>query len=220
MTRRPLTTTEINDAVRIWNYHQMHHLPRACSAAICLGGPDPGIPDLAVELFRRELFPVVVFTGANSPDTVEWYPEGEALGLRERAIELGIPEASILVETEATNTGQNIELSRKVLADAGIAADTVMLVSMPYMQRRAYATCKKTWPEVDVVCASESIGFDTYADRIGDPPLAADMIVGDLQRIMLYPDRAFAIEQDVPPEISAAFQRLVEAGYTSRLAQG
>lgn len=218
--RRPLTDSERDDAERIWDYHQLHHALRPCSVAICLGGPDPGLASLASSLYHRGLFPLLVFTGANSDDTVRWYPRGEAVDLRDRAVALGVPSDAVLIEPNATNSGQNIDLSRKVLIDVGIEVKDVMLVSMPYMQRRAFATCRKFWPEVDIVCASEPIGFDTYAERIGDAPLALDMIIGDLQRVMLYPARGFAIEQEVPVDVHASYGRLVDAGYTSRLAAG
>ncbi len=44
-----------------------------------------------------------------------------------------------------------------------------------------------------------------------------DMLVGDTQRITIYAERGFAIPQPVPSEVHAAYERLVAAGYTSRL---
>lgn len=217
-TRRPLSDDERHDAALIWDYHQLHHDLRPCDVGICLGGPDPDIADFAVELYRRELFPLLVFSGANSPDTVAYYPRGEAIECRDKALRLGVPGDAIVVEPQATNTGQNIVYSRDVLANRNVRPKSVMLISMPYMQRRSFATCRKVWSEVDIVCASAPIEFDEYAKAIGDPPMVLDMIVGDLQRIMEYPKKGFAIPQDVPNEVHDAYRRLVEAGYTSRLA--
>ncbi|MEQ7127946.1 ElyC/SanA/YdcF family protein [Actinopolymorpha sp. B11F2] len=56
-------------------------------------------------------------------------------------MELGVPADAVLVEPAATNTGENITLSRQLLADARIEAANVMVISMAYMERRAYATC-------------------------------------------------------------------------------
>lgn len=218
--RRPITDEEYQDAALIWDYHQMHHEPQPCSAGISLGGPDPDVADFAAELYRRGLFPVLVFTGANSPDTIRYFPRGEAVHNRERAIELGVPADAVLVEPNATNTGQNIAYSRQMLADAGVEVDSVMLISMPYMERRGYATCRRIWPEVAVVCASVDVKFDVYADEIDvDPPLVLDMMMGDMQRVIEYPKKGFAIEQAVPDDVRAAYDRLVAAGYTSRLAE-
>jgi len=73
------------------------------------------------------------------------------------------------------------------------------------------------WPEVDVVCASNPLELDDYVRSIGDPRRVVDMLVGDTQRIEVYAERGFAIPQEMPDEVRAAFERLVAAGYTSRL---
>jgi hypothetical protein len=43
------------------------------------------------------------------------------------------------------------------------------------------------------------------------------VIAGDLQRIIEYLARGFAIAQDVPADVMAAYHRLVAVGYDSRL---
>jgi hypothetical protein len=102
------------------------------------------------------------------------------------------------------------------LAAAGIPA-TSMMISKPYMQRRAYATIRTAWPEVEPVCSSEDISFEEYLKSIGDDKLVIDMLVGDLQRVIEYPARGFAIAQDVPADVTDAYQRLIAAGYDTRL---
>lgn len=208
------------DAELIWGYHQMHHELRLCSAGIGLGSHDLGVATLAADLYHAGLFPVLVFSGANSPTTAARFPRGEAVHYAEHATALGVPKDAIIIEPRATNTGQNIEFSRAALTAKGIAAESVMLISKPYMQRRAYATARKLWPEADVVCASENQGFDDYVKSIGDEKLVIDMLVGDLQRVIEYPACGFAIAQDVPGQVTAVYRRLIAAGYDSRLMRG
>lgn len=215
--QRPITGGQREQAKLIWDYHQMHHEVRRCDAAVGLGSHDLGVAAFSAELYHAGLFPAVVFTGGNSPTTAARFPRGEAAHFREHAIELGIPDSAILLEPDAGNTGQNITFSRQVLAAAGITPSTVMLVSKPYMQRRSFATTRKLWPEVDVTCASEPLKFDDYLDSIGDEKLVLDMLVGDLQRVIEYPKLGFAIEQDVPEDVHAAYQSLLAAGFDSRL---
>ena len=43
------------------------------------------------------------------------------------------------------------------------------------------------------------------------------MLVGDTQRIWLYAELGYSIPQDVPSEVSDAYSRLVESGYSARL---
>lgn len=212
-----ITEQHWQDAKLIWDYHQVGHELSPCDAAIGLGSHDLGVAVYAAELYRAGLFPVLVFSGANSPTTAKRFPRGEAVHYREHAIELGVPDSSLLVEPEASNTGQNITLSRELLANHGHSPCSLLLISKPYMERRAFATCRKLWPEVEVVCTSEPLKFDDYVQSIGDKKLVLDMLVGDLQRIIEYPKLGFAIEQKVPAAILAAYERLLAAGFDSRL---
>lgn len=211
--------TDLADARIIWDYHQMHHTVRECDAAIGLGSHDLGVATLAADLYQRGLFPVLVFSGATSPTTAARFPRGEANHYREHAIARGVPAESIIVEPTATNTGHNIERSRTLLAAAGVQPTSLLLVSKPYMQRRAYATCRQLWPEVEPVCTSEALELTDYIASIGSAKLVLDMLVGDLQRVIEYPKQGFAIAQDVPDEVLQAHDRLIGAGYTARLIQ-
>ncbi|MFJ2029016.1 ElyC/SanA/YdcF family protein [Streptosporangium sp. NPDC087985] len=212
-----ITDEQWQHAYTIWDYHQMHHDLSRCDVAIGLGSHDLGVARAAVDLHRAGWFPLLVFSGATSTTTAARFPRGEAVHYREHALDLGMSDEAILLEPNATNTGQNIALSRQVLADAGIRPGSVLLISKPYMERRAYATARKVWPEVEVVCASEPLELDDYVSSIGDPKLVIDMLVGDLQRVIEYPKLGYAIKQPVPGEVHDAYQALLRAGFDSRL---
>jgi len=208
----------LRDQVRtLWDYHNMGHELRPSEVGVGLGSHDLGVATYTAELFHAGLFPLVVFTGANAPTTIDRFPRGEAVHYREHAMELGVPPAAILIETEARNTGDNIALTRKLLVDHGITADSVTLVSKPYQQRRAYATCKKLWPDVDVTCASLPLPLDAYIESIGDVDRVISMLVGDTQRITEYAACGFAVAQELPENVERAYDELVGAGFTSRL---
>ncbi|MFI8529909.1 YdcF family protein [Streptomyces aquilus] len=212
-----ITDEQFHDATLIWKYHRLGHQPRPCSAAIRLGSHDLGVATAAADLYRAGLYPVVVFSGGNSPTTRARFPRGEAVHYREHALGLGVPDEAILVEPKAANTGQNITPSRKLLTEASVAVDFLLLISKPYMERRSCATCRKLWPEVDVVCASGPLELDDYINSIGDEELVVDMLFGDLQRVIEYPKLGFAVEQDVPGDVHDAYERLLRAGFDSSL---
>lgn len=201
----------------LWDYQQMHHEPRPCSVGIGLGSHDLGVADTAVALYRRGMMPLIVFTGATSHTTKDRMPRGEAEHYRDRALELGVPADAILVEPNARNTGQNITLSRALLEERGIEVSSVLLVSKPYEERRAYATARKLWPEVEFVSASTPMTLPDYVDSIRDARLVIDMLVGSLQRLLIYPAQGFMISQDVPDDVIRAYERLASRGFTSRL---
>lgn len=209
-----------DDAQLLWNFQQMGHEPRPCSVGIGLGSHDLGVADVSVGLYRRGMFPVIVFTGATSRTTRGRMPLGEAEHYRERAVELGVPGDVVLVEARARNTGENVRFSRALLAERGVDVSSVLLVSKPYEERRAFATARKLWPEVEVVCASAAMTMAEYVDSIGDARLVLDMLVGAQQRLLVYPERGFIVRQDVPGDVGEAYQRLCDGGFRGRLVPG
>ena len=150
-----------------------------------------------------------------NPVNVSAYPTPCRRAIARR--DAGVPDEAILVEPLATNTDQNIEFTRKLLADKRVAVNTAVLISRPYQQRRAYATSRKQWPELDVVCASLPTPLDEYIVSIGDVDRVINMMVGDTQRLELGAQHGFNIEQDIPTNVRTAYERLIRAGYTSRL---
>ncbi|MFH8976678.1 YdcF family protein [Streptomyces sp. NPDC017890] len=206
------------DAQRLWDFQRMGHEPRPCSVGIGLGSHDLGVAETTADLYHRGMMPLVVFTGATSRTTRDRMPRGEAEHYRERAVELGVPATAILVEPRARNTGENITLSRALLEEHGTDTSSVLLVSKPYEERRAYATARKLWPGVEFVSASASMTLPAYVDWIQDARLVVDMLVGSLQRLLIYPAQGFMVTQDVPDGVIRAYERLVASGFTSRLA--
>ncbi|MHC5902636.1 YdcF family protein [Streptomyces sp. S6] len=215
--QRAITEDQWRQAKLIWDHHRMSHELRPVDVAIGLGSHDLGVATHAAALYHSGLFPILVFTGGNSPTTAKVFPRGEAVHFREHAIDLGVPAEAILLEPNAANTGQNITLAREVLAASGIHPTAVLLVSKPYMERRSFATARKLWPDVEILCASEPLEFDDYLKSIGDEKLVLDMLVGDLQRVIEYPKLGFAIEQEVPEDVRAAYESLIRDNFTSRL---
>ncbi|HVV13847.1 YdcF family protein [Amycolatopsis sp.] len=203
------------DVRTLWDYHDLHQEPRPSDVGIGLGSHDLGVATRSAELFHNGLFPLLVFTGSNAPTTIDRFPRGEAVHYREHALELGVPDSAILVEPEARNTGENILFTQRLLAGRDIRS--VLLICRPYQQRRAFATCRKLWPEVEVRCTSRPLPLAEYLAAIGDEDKVINMLVGDTQRITEYARRGFAIPQEVPADVAAAYQRLVDAGYTRRL---
>ncbi|MGW1097585.1 YdcF family protein [Streptomyces sp. NPDC002455] len=205
------------DARVLWDYQKMHHELRPCSVLIGLGSHDLGVADTAADLYKRGMAPLIVFTGATSPTTRERMPRGEAVHYRERSLELGVPSSAVLVESAARNTGENIRLSRVRLEEAGVDVSSVLLVSKPYEERRAYATARRIWPEVEFISASAAVTLAEYVESLQDSRMVLDMLVGSLQRLLIYPEYGFMIREEVPAAVAEAYERLCAKGFTSRL---
>ena len=138
-------------------------------------------------------------------------------GFAEIAVDMGVPREQIIVENRSTNTGENIMFTRQLLSDRQITPRKLILVQKPYMERRSYATFRKFWPEKELIVTSPQVSFHDYlADYANRNLSTADVVsimVGDLQRIKLYPARGFQISQEIPDEVWEAFEGLVRAGY-------
>ena len=96
------------------------------------------------------------------------------------------------LENRSTNTGENVELTRRLLlAERGLDPASFLLVQKPYMERRSYATFMKRWPEKRAIVTSPQVSFDEYLARYSNDALTEDdvvgIMVGDLQRIRDYP---------------------------------
>lgn len=207
------------DAQTLWDYHQLGHELRPTDIAIGLGSHDIGVAEHTADLYHRGLFPLIVFTGANAPTTLDAFPRGEAVHFTERAIQLGVPSDAILQETAATNTGDNFTFTKALLKSEAVKATSATIVSRPYQQRRAFATARKLWPELNLTCTSRRESLASHIAAIGDEQKVLNMLVGDTERIWTYAKRGFAVPQDVPDVVKKAFARLVNEGFTRRLTE-
>ena len=205
----------------VWNYHQMHHELSRADAILVLCSHDTVVAERGAELFLEGWAPLLIFSGGLGTITRHLWTEPEAALFARIAIAMGVPEHCIVVERESTNTGENVLFTRALLAGHGLDPDSFIVVQKPYMERRSYATFKKMWPGKRVIVTSPRLSLDDYLDRFSHESLTRDdvisIMVGDLQRIKVYPGKGFQIDQDIPSEVWDAFTGLVRAGYDTRL---
>ena len=201
----------------LWDYHRLGHEIRPSQAMLVLGSHDLRVADHAAELYHRGFAPRIVFSGGFGNLTKGVWKVPEANLFAERARDLGVPEESLLLENRSTNTGENIRFTRDLLRREGIEIDRFLLVQKPYMERRAYATFRKQWPEKECQVTSPSISFEEYPTPEIPFEKVVNIMVGDLQRIRLYPERNFQIEQSIPERVWSAFLHLVELGFNEHL---
>ncbi len=204
-------------ALLLWNYHQMGQVPRPADLIFAAGSHDLRVAERAVELYLQGLAPRIVFSGGFGRLTSGRWSQPEAELFAEAARRRGVPEAAMLLETRSTNTGENVLLTRRLLAERGLAARSLIGVHKPYMERRFYATLRKQWPEAEVTVTSPRLSFEAYCAGAASRDEVIDIMVGDFQRLLRYPARGFAIPQEVPAEVTAACQLLIQAGYTKHL---
>ncbi|MDP4094917.1 MAG: YdcF family protein [Bacillota bacterium] len=214
---------DVNHYAKIlWEYHLMQHKIEEADCIIVLGSMDTRVAVKGAELYLKGLAPVIVFSGGLGRLTKGVWdkPEGEVFA--DIAKDIGVPGDKIIIESESTNTGENIIYTKEKLFERKLIPEKIIAVHKPYMERRTYASISKLWPEVKVMVTSPDL---TYKEYCKDPPegLTGDeiinIIVGDLDRIRKYPEKGYQIYQEIPPEVLSAFEKLVELGYTKYLVR-
>jgi uncharacterized SAM-binding protein YcdF (DUF218 family) len=223
-SREPLPTHDRELALRLWNYHRMAQAPSKAEAILVLCSHDSLVAERGADLWHAGFAPHLVFSGGHGAITRAIWSEPEAIVFGRIAETRGVPADRIILEPESTNTGENVLFTRRLLAARGMEPASVLLVQKPYMERRAFATFRKLWPEAAVTVTSPQVSFDAYLDRYTNEALSpADVVsimVGDLQRLRVYPEKGFQIPQQIPDEVWAAFEALVAAGYDRHLVAG
>ena len=208
----------------VWDYLRLQHALVKADAILVLCSYDTNVAERAAELYLERWAPLLIFAGGRGAITRRLWDEAEADRFARIAVDLGVPREHILVENRSTNTGENIRFTRQLLADQDLDPHTFIVVQKPYMERRSYATFRRQWPDKALVVTSPVVSMEEYLRAHVDHPVSPDevisVMVGDLQRVRLYPAMGFQIEQEIPDEVWSAFQALVDAGYDKHLIPG
>src|SRR6476659_3624448 len=195
---------------KVWNYHHLDHELQPSDAILVLCSHDTVVAERGAELFLEGWAPLLIFSGGLGTITSRFWTEPEAERFASIAVERGVPRDRILTEGESTNTGENVLFTRRLLEDQGLDLQRFIVVQKPYMERRSFATFRKVWPEKDLVVTSHRLSMDEYlANRSHETLSEADIIsimVGDLQRIRIYPALGFQIPQEIPDDVWGAYE--------------
>jgi uncharacterized SAM-binding protein YcdF (DUF218 family) len=206
---------------KVWRYHQLNHDISEADAILVLCSHDTAVAERGAQLFLDGWAPLLIFSGGQGSITSRLWREPEADLFARIAVRRGVPQERILVENMSTNTGENVLYTKQLLANHRLDPRSFIVVQKPYMERRSYATFRKVWPEKALIVTSPRVSLDEYLTKYSHESLSADdvisIMVGDLQRIRVYPDKGFQIHQDIPDDVAHAYEELVRAGYDKHL---
>jgi uncharacterized SAM-binding protein YcdF (DUF218 family) len=98
---------------------------------VALSGDTGARTETAVDLWKRQYAPFIIFAGASDdPSSVA---SGELM--KRDAVSQGVPDAAILVEPSSNTTEENARLVADLMKAHGL--ESAILVTSPYHQRRA-----------------------------------------------------------------------------------
>ena len=218
----------MTDAVRedlqvLWDYMRLDMTPAPADVIAAFGCYDEQIPVRAAELYHAGLAPVVVFSGGLGRNTDRLWHTAEAERFAAIALDAGVPERAIILESRSANAAENYLFTRALLAEKGVPAKRILAVHKPYMERRVWAAMPVYWPEAELTVTSPQVTMDEHfraAEAVGMTERGViETVVGDVQRMELYAQKGYQIPQEIPDDVRAAYGRLVAAGYTGQLAK-
>ena len=212
-----ITPEVLSLAQQLWDYHHVNHQLEKSDCILALGSHDLRVADRAAELYLQGWAPLVIMSGGLGNLTLDMWDESEADKFAAIAIQYGVPSDAILIENKSSNTGENILFTQRLLKEKELDPHSFIVVQKPYMERRSYATFKKHWPDKKLLVTSPQIPFDKYATD--DIPLerVINIMIGDLQRIKVYPEKGFQVFQEIPSDVWSAYERLLQLGYDKHM---
>lgn len=208
-----MTSSTMKQARRIWDYLASFNDPAPSDAIVVCCSYDLRVCDHACRLLRESLAPRILFSGKSGNWTEHLWDRTEAAVFRDRAIAQGIDPDCILIENEATNIGENLAFSKRLLPEV----KTVTFVTKPNTILRVKLTAPLQWPGITTHVACPLLQFpEEISNVVGILGVIHEM-VGDLQRIEAYPMRGYQVEHALPTEILESRDYLVAHGFTRHL---
>lgn len=128
--------------------------------------------------------------------------------ISERLLQLGIPESALILETAATNTGENVQLGRARVAevmDVG-AIRSVLVIGKVCSTRRYLMTLQRHWPGLRMsVCPVNYFGVPV--ERWHEHEEFRRRVLSEFDKIPRYLSQGFLDEIEMngaPPGLSCA----------------
>lgn len=201
----------------LWEFNQVNHKLQKADFILVLGSNDLTVPVAAAEIYKLGFASKIIVSGGFGRLT-RGLSKPEAEVFADILIVNGVPKENILIENKSTNTGENIQFSYKLALENNLKFDKVILVTKSYMEKRALATFKKQWPELqtEVIVTSPK---QTFEELLAHPDIIEDinLMVGDTQRLKIYPKMGFMAETEIPENVWQAYEFLVANGFDREL---
>ena len=212
-----ITNEALALAKTLWDYHHMNHDLERSDCILVLGSHDTRVAERGAESYLQGWAPLLIMSGGLGRLTKDMWKETEADLFAKIAIEKGVPPEAILIENRSTNTGENIIFTKELLQQKHLDPQSFIVVQKPYMERRSFATFKKHLPDKNLCVTSPHIAFENYPTEELPMERVINIMVGDLQRIKIYAEKGFQIEQEIPVDVWKAYERLVEMGFDEQV---
>jgi catechol 2,3-dioxygenase-like lactoylglutathione lyase family enzyme/uncharacterized SAM-binding protein YcdF (DUF218 family) len=190
---QPYAGMRFFDVQSIADYVMPSFPPRASDLGF-LFGTRHGVPEFceaAHRLWQDGMFSRLLVSGGRTGSS----PLAEADMIAERLVGLGVPESALILETAATNTGENVRFGRARVAEVMdlAAVRSVVVIGKVCSTRRYLMTLQRHWPGLSLsVCPVNYFGIP--AERWHEHEEFRARVLGEFEKIPRYLAEGFLAE--------------------------
>lgn len=204
-----LETNVLRNAHTLWDYLASFSSSIPCDAIVLCCSYDLRVCDHACSLYQQKLSETLLITGSTGNWTRFIWSRPEAEVFLERALENGVPRTAIVIENRATNFGENVRYARALLPSLNRAT----FVTKTAAVLRLRQTIAAQWPEIEAAVTGPRLDFPNEVSRVVGVLGVINEMVGDVERILVYPSLGFQAPHELPKKTIDAWCALVESGF-------
>ncbi len=202
----------------IFDYMSLNQEVKKCDVLIGCGCSSLDIPIVCSDLYKKGLSKKIIFSGGYGKVTKDKFQKQEAVIYKEIAMKEGIREEDIYLEKESSNTFENFLFSKRIMDDNHWHVDSILIVHNKAYERRILNTAKKIFPEKEIRITSKNISFEEYFEKLkskssSEREIIISVLVGNIQRMILYPQLGIQVEEDVPDKVMKSYYHLKSLGF-------
>lgn len=199
----------------IWHYMKLNQTVPVCDVIFGCGCSNLEIPVTCAELYKKGYGKKIIFSGGLGKITEKSFQKSEAEVYRDVAIQHGVPSQDILLETKSTNTGDNFRFSREILEKYHV--QSILIVHFATSERRTLATAKAILSDYQLFITSPDYTFQQFLTLLRKDVSyfnrGVSLLVGDIQRMIVYPQFGWQVKEDVLDAVIEAYYTLKRMGF-------
>ena len=202
----------------IWDYMVLDEDFPKCDLIIGCGCQSLTIPITCANLYKQGYADKIIFAGGLGKITKYHFKKAEAEMYKEIAIQEGVPEEKIWIENKSTNTGDNFRFSKKIIDEENWNIKNILIVHNKFSERRTLSAAKAIIKDKELYITSAKVSFDDFIQSLQNKEekriiKIVSSMVGDIQRMIIFPHFGWQIKQEVPQEVQNAYRKLKSMGF-------
>lgn len=210
---------EINKKLKIiWDYMHLDSKINKSDLIIGCGALNKKIPKKCWKLYNLGYAPIILFAGGYGKITQKYLDKSEAETFRDIAVALGVPRDKILLEKNSFNTRDNLKYAKKVLKKQHLNPQKIIIVHNEFMGKRVETIANDIFKNKEVYITSPTSDFYHYLKKLDNLTVSEiddeiSIIVGDIQRLIIYPQFGWQMDTKVPSKVIKSYYYLVSLGF-------